>query len=228
MSRKRTSNAKPRRSRRATGGARIFKFKVNGRNVGEPSDGPTEWCSAFGIPGSLPFPAAPVSHHHDRPQDPKAPHWRALEQLAKDIDNRREFLALAKAAWDSAHVGTTPTRGKPSVADQCFDAMREGLEKLGLSYWPKWALMSDLEMLDGIPDDPTYQQLPQGRLVQMIRDRYPAIKPSTARKYARIYDRESFPVSSEPNRRRVLGMTLLQKAKKAMPALYKTKPRTRP
>lgn len=141
-----------------------------------------------------------------------------LKDLAQHIDDRKTFLALAKQAWHEAHYDAVPTRGNPSVADKCFLAIADGFHELDMdsdycprSYEMRMAGEDDLS----IPSN--HQRLPLGRVVKMIRDRVPGVTVSTARKYARIWERETElgPLNTEAR------MTQYRRTKKTRPSLYR-------
>jgi hypothetical protein len=147
---------------------------------------------------------------------------RQLEELAQHVDDRKKFLMLAKSAWNEKHYMNMPRRGKRSVEDLCLRAIIDELDELKLAYFP----YSGYEIIDNYHNEisewqgPPYQRFTLGRLAQIIRRRVPGIKPSTARKYARIWERDSgFPRETE-SERRVRGMALYKETKKKLPRLY--------
>jgi hypothetical protein len=163
-----------------------------------------------------------------RTSDPPPPPPTSLNELAevaqhyKDRDEFLELaLKLAKEAWNSAHPWAVPQRGPKSVADPCFMAIWDGYTALPGARWLE-------NYANGPYQDLTidcYERLPIGRLIKMIRDRHPRIKVSTARKYARIWERENQPepLPAVPSR-----MALYRQLKTKRPALYtKNKPRSK-
>jgi hypothetical protein len=105
------------------------------------------------------------------------------------------FLVKAKRAWRQAHPSNIPTRGRPSVEDQCFSALVEGLMEAGFVSLILHQRSSEIEVV------PQWVQLPLGRLVQMIRAYAPEIQLSTARKYARIWVQNYYPRTVTPTQR---------------------------
>ena len=168
------------------------------------------------------------SHPHTLKASAKPPHIdleKLLGELARYVVDEKTFLALAKKAWRAAHYQHIPKRGKRSVADKCFLAIVDGFDKLGMDsdYCPRF-----YEMRMGGEEDlsvpSNHQRLPLGRVEKMIHDRVPGIKPSTARKYARLWERETEFDSLTTKAR----MTLYKQLKKTRPALYKgAKPKPR-
>lgn len=144
-----------------------------------------------------------------------------LRKLASQFDgNEKQFLAAAKRAWKEQRPEKLSKPGPVSFADKCFEAITEGFNAIGMDsdYCPR--------CYEAIPSGGSgnvysnHERLPLGRLVQMILERVPAIKLSTARKYARIWEREN-----EPDH---LGMTrsgrmALYQQVKDRSDLYKTK-----
>jgi hypothetical protein len=107
---------------------------------------------------------------------------RSLKELAVHCKDREAFLDLAKEAWDRVHYREVPKRGRKSVADQCFEAIWNGYVALPDGIRTETAGEYSVD---------SYAPIPQGRLVQMIRDRFPNTGKPTAIKYARIWEREN-------------------------------------
>jgi hypothetical protein len=120
---------------------------------------------------------------------------RSLSELAVLIDDDKRFLQLivtrAKRAWRAEHYQDIPKRGRRSVKDKCFDAIKDGFDKLGMAfdYCPR--VYDSPAGGEYIPSN--HERFPLGRLEQMIRARVPGIKAATARKYARISERDNEP-----------------------------------
>ncbi|MDI3462125.1 MAG: hypothetical protein OJF50_000946 [Nitrospira sp.] len=167
----------------------------------------------------------PKQSFRNKPQRSQMDVSEALRELAKHVDDRAVFLNLAKEAWNTAHYDAVPKRGKPSFEEKCLQAIIEGLDELGIAHVvsANYTSCADpmFDVVEEIIPNP-YQQLPQGRLVRMILDRVPGIKLSTARKYARIWERDTAP-PKELSTRRTHGMTLYNKMKKDLPVLYRNR-----
>jgi len=130
------------------------------------------------------------------PKSKPNPPGNPLTIEVQDDENEQLFLARAKAAWRAKHYDTIPKRGRRSVADQCFNAIFDGFKKLGVRADPSedFILINQMpEMVIAERKGPKHERLTLGRIQKMIRDLVPSIKPSTARKYARLWEREMEP-----------------------------------
>jgi hypothetical protein len=107
--------------------------------------------------------------------------------------DEKGFLAMAKRAYREFNPEWLSRRGpRNSVAERCYEAISDGLRELGISD-------GHIVWMDAVTTSvPVYkvngreERVPLGRLVNMIVKRMPGIKPTTARKYARIWERRTW------------------------------------
>jgi hypothetical protein len=118
---------------------------------------------------------------------------KALAPLAKRVATEREFLKLAKDAWRDVNFWKIRRRGKPSVEDECFRAITDGYHALGMASSPgdNYSFDSMPELIIARDEDTgDHQRLPLSWIMQMLLDQVPGIEPSTARKFARMYEED--------------------------------------
>jgi hypothetical protein len=126
---------------------------------------------------------------------------------------------LADEAWQE--VRSVRHRGRPSVQDQCFDAIAEAIDLLSRNVIDRYGIIHSCKVCNreecyptNDPDWHADHRFPIGRLEQMIRRRYPDIPLVTARKYARKWD-ALFPSLDSAARRKLYKQT-----KQKFPTLY--------
>jgi hypothetical protein len=144
---------------------------------------------------------------------------RTFEDLAHQITCKEEYWAFANEAWQEVH--SVRHRGRPSVQDQCFDAIMEAIELLSGNVIDRYGIIHGCKVCNrkecyptNDPDWHADHRFPIGRLVEMIRRRHPDIPLVTARKYARKWDALHPPL--DPAARR----NLYTQTKQKFPTLY--------